>query len=127
MSRVIAGPERRSRLISAEEKRTIAFHETGHALVGKSLEHCDPVHKITIVGRGMALGLDLSLRPEDRYLQSRAELGKAFRPASRWPRPGRKSSSSAPARAHHQRHFDDIRKATDLAHKMITEWGMSDR
>ncbi|TMF17418.1 MAG: ATP-dependent zinc metalloprotease FtsH, partial [Chloroflexi bacterium] len=74
IARVIAGPERRSRMISEKEKRTIAFHEMGHALVGKTLEHTDPVHKITIVSRGMALGWTMSLPTEDRYLVSKAEL-----------------------------------------------------
>src|SRR5713101_4566976 len=74
IARVIAGPERKSRMISEKEKATIAFHEVGHALVGKTLEHTDPVHKVTIVSRGAALGWTMSLPTEDRYLVSKAEL-----------------------------------------------------
>src|SRR6202165_5214420 len=74
IARVIAGPERKSRMISEKEKLTIAFHEMGHALVGTTLEHTDPVHKVTIVSRGQALGWTMSLPIEDRYLVSKAEL-----------------------------------------------------
>ncbi|MDQ6797737.1 MAG: ATP-dependent zinc metalloprotease FtsH, partial [Actinomycetota bacterium] len=74
IARVIAGPERKSRMISPSEKSTIAFHEMGHAMVGMLLEHTDPVHKISVVSRGMALGWTLSLPGEDKYLVSKAEL-----------------------------------------------------
>ncbi len=74
IARVIAGPERKSRMISEKEKTTIAFHEMGHALVMRTLPHTDPVHKISIVSRGMALGWTLSLPQEDKYLVSKAEL-----------------------------------------------------
>jgi cell division protease FtsH len=124
ISRVIAGPERRSRMISPEEKKTIAFHEMGHALVGKTLEHTDPVHKITIVSRGQALGWTMSLPTEDRYLVSKAELIDQL-------------AQILGGRASEELIFgednittgasDDIRKATNLARKMVTEWGMSDK
>ncbi len=71
IARVIAGPERKSRRISDREKEVIAYHETGHALVMKALPHTDPVHKVSIISRGMALGWTLSLPEEDRYLISR--------------------------------------------------------
>ena len=124
ISRVIAGPERRSRMISPEEKKNIAFHEMGHALVGKTLEHTDPVHKITIVSRGQALGWTMSLPTEDRYLASKAELVDQL-------------AQMLGGRASEELIFgednittgasDDIRKATNLARKMVTEWGMSDK
>jgi len=124
IARVIAGPERRSRMISEREKRTIAFHEMGHALVGKTLEHTDPVHKITIVSRGMALGWTMSLPTEDRYLVSKAELIDQL-------------AQILGGRCSEELIFgednittgasDDIRKATQLARKMVTEWGMSDK
>jgi cell division protease FtsH len=124
IARVIAGPERRSRMISDKEKRTIAFHEMGHALVGKLLEHTDPVHKITIVSRGMALGWTMSLPTEDRYLVSKAELIDQL-------------AQILGGRCSEELIFgednittgasDDIRKATNLARKMVTEWGMSDK
>ncbi len=74
VERVLAGPERRSRIISAEEKQIIAYHEAGHALVMSSLEHCDPVHKVSIIARGMALGYTMPLPEDDRYLQSKAKF-----------------------------------------------------
>ena len=70
--RVIAGPEKKARLLSEKEQRITAYHEMGHALVGHFLEHTDPVHKITIVSRGQALGLTISLPTEDRYMQTQA-------------------------------------------------------
>ena len=72
--RVIAGPEKKARLLSEKEQRITAYHEMGHALVGHFLENTDPVHKITIVSRGQALGLTISLPTEDRYLTTRKAL-----------------------------------------------------
>jgi cell division protease FtsH len=72
--RVIAGPEKKARLLSEHERKITAYHEMGHALVGHYLEHTDPVHKITIVSRGQALGLTISLPTEDRYLTTRTAL-----------------------------------------------------
>ena len=72
--RVVAGPEKKARLLSEHERKITAYHEMGHALVGHFLEHTDPVHKITIVSRGQALGLTISLPTEDRYLTTRTAL-----------------------------------------------------
>ena len=72
--RVIAGPEKKARLLSEQERKIAAYHEMGHALVGHFLEHTDPIHKITIVSRGQALGLTISLPTEDRYLTTRSAL-----------------------------------------------------
>ncbi|MGH7687094.1 MAG: ATP-dependent zinc metalloprotease FtsH [Candidatus Dormibacteria bacterium] len=124
IARVIAGPERRSRMISDKEKRTIAFHEMGHALVGRLLEHTDPVHKITIVSRGQALGWTMSLPTEDRYLVSKAELSDQLAQilggrCSEELIFGEENITTGAS--------DDIRKATNLARKMVTEWGMSDK
>ena len=74
MERVVAGPERKSRVISDAEKAIIAYHEGGHALVQRILPKCDPVHKVSIISRGMALGYTMGLPTEDRYLQSKAEF-----------------------------------------------------
>jgi cell division protease FtsH len=124
IARVIAGPERKSRMISEKEKRTIAFHEMGHALVMRTLENTDPVHKISIVSRGMALGWTLSLPQEDKYLVSKAELvdqlagilgGRCAEELIL----GEDNITTGAS--------DDIRKATSLARKMVTEWGMSDK
>ncbi|MBA2742194.1 MAG: ATP-dependent metallopeptidase FtsH/Yme1/Tma family protein [Actinobacteria bacterium] len=72
--RVIAGPEKKARLLSENERKIIAYHEMGHALVGHYLEHTNPVHKITIMSRGQALGLTISLPTEDRYLTTKSAL-----------------------------------------------------
>ena len=74
IDRVMAGPERRSRLISEREKRVIAYHEGGHALVAHALPNTDPVHKISIIPRGRALGYTLTLPTEDKFLVTRSEL-----------------------------------------------------
>jgi cell division protease FtsH len=76
--RVIAGPEKKTRLLSPKEREITAVHEMGHALVGHYLEHNDPVHKISIVGRGMALGYVISLPTEDKFMRSRLELMDAL-------------------------------------------------
>jgi cell division protease FtsH len=121
---VTAGPERKSRMISENEKATIAYHEMGHALVGMSLEHTDPVHKISIVSRGMALGWTLSLPTEDRYLVSKVELLDQLAQMLG----GRCAEDLILGEANITTGAsDDIRKATDLARKMVTEWGMSDK
>ena len=74
LERLMAGPERKNRVLTEETRRTIAYHESGHALVGHLLEHADPVHKITIVPRGMALGYTMSVPDEDKFLVSRAAM-----------------------------------------------------
>ena len=78
VERVIAGPERRSRLISDKEKLIIAYHETGHTLVRRMLPKCDPVHKISIISRGMALGYTMSLPENDRVLVSKVKFEQDF-------------------------------------------------
>src|SRR5213076_2794452 len=72
--RVIAGPEKKTRVMSEKERRITAYHEMGHAIVGHYLEHSDPVHKISIIGRGQALGYTISMPQEDKFLTTRAEL-----------------------------------------------------
>ena len=124
IARVIAGPERKSRMISEKEKETIAFHEMGHALVGITLPHTDPVHKISIVSRGMALGWTMSLPTEDKYLVAKSELTDQLAQIL--------GGRCAEELIFGEKHIttgasDDIRKATSLARKMVTEWGMSDK
>ena len=124
IARVIAGPEKKSRMMSEREKSIIAYHEMGHALVGMTLEHTDPVHKVSIVSRGMALGWTLSLPSEDKYLVSKAELLDQLAQMLG----GRCSEDLVLGEANITTGAsDDIRKATDLARKMVTEWGMSDK
>jgi len=120
IDRVIAGPERRSRLITADEKRIIAYHEAGHALVSHVLPHAHPVHKITIVARGRALGFTLTLPTEDRYLVTKAELTDEL-------------AMILGGRAAEELVFgdvttgaqDDIDRVTKIARAMVCEYGMS--
>ena len=122
IERVIAGPERKSRLISEEEKEILAYHEAGHAVVQKILPKCDPVRKITIVARGMALGYTLSLPENDHLLQSR----NRFRDEMAGLLGGRTAEElmfgDITTGA-----SNDLERVTDLARKMVKRWGMSDK
>src|SRR6188508_269097 len=122
LERVVAGPERKSRIISDAEKQIIAFHEGGHAIVQRILPKCDPVAKVSIISRGMALGYTMGLPTEDRYLQSKAEFedkiaGMLGGNASERLIFGDTTTGSS----------NDIEKATNLARRMVTEFGMSER
>ncbi len=121
IDRVIAGPEKRSRLISPKEKEIIAYHEAGHALVAKMLPNADPVHKISIVARGMMGGWTRFLPTEDRHLWTRSQFDDRLAVSLA----GRASEeiifSEATTGAQ-----NDLEQATKLARKMITEYGMSD-
>jgi cell division protease FtsH len=122
VERVIAGPERKSRLISDEEKGIIAHHEAGHALVMTLLPGCDPVHKVSIVARGMALGYTMPLPEDDRYLMPRSKFTDEL-------------AGLLGGRAAEELIFEDVttgassdlERATRLARKMVTEYGMSDK
>lgn len=122
VERVIAGPERKSRLIRDDEKEIIAHHEAGHALVMASLPGCDPVYKVSIVSRGMALGYTMPLPEDDRYLMQRSKFEDEL-------------AGLLGGRAAEELIFDDIttgasndlERATRLARKMVTEYGMSDK
>ncbi len=122
LERIVAGPERKSRVISDAEKAIIAYHEGGHAVVQRILPKCDPVQKVTIISRGMALGYTMALPSEDRYLQSKTEFEDkiagllAGNVAERLVFGDTTTGAS-----------NDIEKATDLARRMVTEFGMSDR
>ena len=98
IDRVLAGPERKTRVMSERERKVTAYHEGGHALVGHVLEHCDPIHKVSIVARGRALGWTLALPTEDRYTHTKAELHRPAGHAARRPH-GR----GAHLRRHHHR------------------------
>jgi cell division protease FtsH len=122
IDRVIAGPERRSRIITEEEKGIIAYHEGGHAVVQRVLPKCDPVTKVTIVSRGMALGYTMSLPQEDRYLHSKTEFedkiaGMLAGNVSEQLVFGDTTTGSS----------NDIEKATSLARAMVTQYGMSEK
>jgi cell division protease FtsH len=122
IARVIAGPERRSRRISDHEKEIIAYHETGHALVMKALPHTDPVHKVSIISRGMALGWTMSLPEEDKYLISRDELMDQIAGIM-----GGRVAEEIVFGDITSGAENDIQKATQMARRMVTQWGMSDK
>ena len=122
LERIIAGPERKSRVISDAEKAIIAYHEGGHAVVQRILPKCDPVSKVTIISRGMALGYTMALPREDRYLQSKTEFEDKIAGLLAGNVAERMIFGDTTTGA-----SNDIEKATDLARRMVTEFGMSDK
>jgi cell division protease FtsH len=121
IERVIAGPEKKSRIMSEEEKRLIAYHEAGHAVVGGLLPHADPVHKISIIPRGRMGGYTLSLPIEDRRVQTKSYLLDKVTTLLG----GRASESLVLVDISTGAH-NDLERATELVRKMITEYGMSE-
>jgi len=122
IERVIAGPERKSRLISDDEKRITAYHEAGHALVAHVLPKCDPVHKVSIVARGMAAGYTLALPDNDRRMLSKAKLEDdlAFALGGRTAEElvfGDVTTGAA----------NDLERVTEKARAMVTRYGMSEK
>jgi cell division protease FtsH len=122
LERIVAGPERKSRLISDAEKAIIAYHEGGHAVVQRILPKCDPVAKVTIISRGMALGYTMALPQEDRYLQSKTEFEDKIAGLLGGNVAEKLIFGDTTTGA-----SNDIEKATDLARRMVTEFGMSDK
>lgn len=122
MERVVAGPERKGRIMTEKEKTTIAYHESGHALVGHLLNHTDPIHKISIIARGQALGYTLSIPSEDRFLQSKSEMIDNLamflggRVAEEIMNDGDVTTGAS----------NDLERATKMAKAMVTRYGMSD-
>jgi cell division protease FtsH len=120
--RVIAGPEKKARLLSEKEQRITAYHEMGHALVGHFLENTNPIHKITIVSRGQALGLTISLPTEDRYMQTKQALLEEI-------------AMTLGGRAAEELVFNevttgaanDLQKITSTAKSMVMRFGMSEK
>lgn len=122
IDKVVAGPEKKSLVLSEEEKRIVAYHETGHAVVTKALPTGDIVHRISVVSRGMALGYNVQLPEKDKYLQKKSELinrisgllgGRAAEEL--WI--GEISTGAA----------NDLERATDIARKMVRAYGMSEK
>ena len=123
VDRVIAGPERKSRKISPQEKEVIAYHEAGHALVARLLPHTDPVHKISIVARGMAvLGYTKQLPTEDRYMTTRSQLKDTLAHLL-----GGHAAEDLIFNERSTGPHNDIERVSEYARKMVTEWGMSDK
>ena len=120
--RVIAGPEKKTRVMSEKERLITAFHEMGHAIVGNYLEHSDPVHKISVISRGQALGYTISMPTEDRFLTTRAELLDTM-------------AMTLGGRAAEEIVFgeittgasNDIEKVTATAKQMVMRFGMSEK
>jgi cell division protease FtsH len=120
--RVIAGPEKKSRVMSEKERLVTAYHELGHAIVGHVLPNCDPVHKISIISRGQALGYTISLPTEDKFLTTRAELTDTM-------------AMTLGGRAAEEIVFgeittgasNDLEKVTETAKQMVMRFGMSER
>ncbi|OGR68878.1 MAG: cell division protein FtsH [Elusimicrobia bacterium GWC2_61_19] len=118
----IAGPQRKSRIISESEKRVVAYHEAGHTLVAKTLPGCDPVHKVTIIPRGPALGYTLQMPLEDKYLTSKTEILNRLCVLLG----GRAAEEIAIGEITTGAH-DDLAKVTNYAQKMVLEFGMSEK
>jgi cell division protease FtsH len=120
--KVMMGAERRSMLLSEKEKLTTAYHESGHALVAKKLKNADPVHKLTIVPRGMALGLMQQLPENDRHTYSKSywmdQLAVFF---------GGRVAEELVFNEMNTGASSDIQRATDIARRMVCEWGMSEK
>ncbi len=120
--RVIAGPEKKTRVMSEKERLITAYHEMGHAIVGHVLPNCDPVHKVSIISRGQALGYTISLPTEDKFLTTRAELSDTM-------------AMTLGGRAAEEIIFDeittgasnDLEKVTTTAKQMVMRYGMSER
>jgi cell division protease FtsH len=120
--RVVAGPEKKTRILSEKERKITAYHEMGHAIVGHLLPNCDPVHKISVISRGQALGYTISLPTEDKFLTTRAELAETM-------------AMTLGGRAAEELVFDeittgasnDLEKVTQTAKQMVMRFGMSER
>jgi cell division protease FtsH len=120
--KVLMGVERRSMIISDEEKRIIAYHEAGHALVAQTLPGADPVHKVTIIPRGRALGLTQQLPADDKYNYSKEYLLNRITILL-----GGRAAEEMVLNQKTTGAGDDLEKATEMARKMVCEWGMSDK
>jgi cell division protease FtsH len=120
--RVVAGPEKKARLLSEHERKITAYHEMGHALVGHFLEHTDPVHKITIVSRGQALGLTISLPTEDRYLTTRTALMHQMAMTL-----GGRAAEEIVFHEVTTGAANDLERVTSTAKQMIMRFGMSEK
>jgi cell division protease FtsH len=121
IDRVLVGPERKSLVMSQREKENTAFHESGHAVVGGLTPNSDPVHKVTIIPRGMALGLTWSLPDEDRHSHTKNELLATVKRALAGRIAEEIKFGDVTTGA-----SDDFAKATDLARRMVTQFGMSE-
>ncbi|MEK7544650.1 MAG: ATP-dependent zinc metalloprotease FtsH [Patescibacteria group bacterium] len=121
VEKVALGPEKKSRVLSEEEKKITAYHETGHAVVGHLLDGCDPVHKVSIISRGMALGVTWYLPEEDKHLKSKSQFEHQIAAAIGGYAAEKmffKEVTTGPS--------SDLEKATNMARAMVTHYGMSE-
>ncbi|MDP9110293.1 MAG: ATP-dependent zinc metalloprotease FtsH [Candidatus Eremiobacteraeota bacterium] len=121
IDRVMVGPERKSTVMTAKEKELTAYHESGHAIIGGMLEKADPVHKVTIIPRGMALGLTWSLPEDDRHQMTREEIIAQITMAL-----GGRLAEEIQFGDVTTGASNDFQKATELARRMVTQYGMSE-
>jgi cell division protease FtsH len=122
IEKVLLGPERKSHILSVQEKKISAYHEAGHALVAASLPNTDPVHKVSIVARGRAAGYTLKLPIEDRHLYSRSHFLDELAAALGGYAAEKLVFGDLTTGPH-----DDLKKATDIARSLVTRFGMSDK
>src|SRR6202012_1094440 len=122
IDRVMAGPERKSVLLSEKERKMIAYHEGGHALVGHAMANADPVHKVTIIPRGRALGYTQALPTEDKFLSTRAEMQDQLAMLL-----GGRTAEELIFHEPTSGASNDIDKATQIARSMIFEYRISER
>ncbi len=122
VDRVVSGPERRSHVLSVSEKALTAYHEGGHAIVARFLPHHDPVHKITIIPRGLRTGYTRFLPPEDRAYKTRSEFADTLASVM-----GGHAAETVVFGEMSTGAGDDIERATAIARKMVKRWGMSER
>jgi len=120
--RVVAGPEKKNRIMSEKERTITAYHEMGHAIVGHMLPNCDPVHKISVISRGQALGYTISLPTEDKFLTSRAELSETMAMTL-----GGRAAEEIVFNEITTGASNDLEKVTATAKQMVMRFGMSER
>ena len=120
--KVMMGKERKSMVIQEEEKRTTAYHEAGHAIVASLLDGVDPVHKVTIIPRGRALGLTMLLPTEDEHSQMRSQLSAQLAMMM-----GGRAAEEIIFKHYTTGASNDLERATNIAHKMVCNWGMSEK
>src|SRR5258707_1431653 len=120
--RVIAGPEKKSRVMSEKERLVTAYHELGHAIVGHLLPNSDPVHKVSIISRGQALGYTISLPTEDKFLTTKAELNDTMAMTL-----GGRAAEEIVFEEITTGSSNDLEKVTATAKQMVMRFGMSER
>jgi cell division protease FtsH len=122
LDRIMAGPQRKSRIIDSKEREVLAYHEAGHAVVGEILEHCDPVHKVTILPRGMSLGSTMTVPEQDKYLVSEQQLHDMIAMTL-----GGRVAEEVVYGEVWTGSSSDLERVTRIARAMVCEYGMSER